>query len=143
MPHNLYLHSALVQSRAYDTSPEGKRQACRFNLVDSAVALNVAFFVNAAILVVSAAAFHGKGTEVTELQQAHSLLSPMLGTTLAGVPVRNRSHLQWPSLYHNRYSGRPNCYGRVPAFQNPPILAEISYTASGNCADRLDGPLCR
>ncbi len=85
MPHNLYLHSALVQSRAYDTSPEGKRQACRFNLVDSTVALNVAFFVNAAILVVSAAAFHAKGTEVTELQQAHSLLSPMLGTTLAGV----------------------------------------------------------
>jgi len=85
MPHNLYLHSALVQSRAYDTSPEGKRQACRFNLVDSAVALNVAFFVNAAILIVSAAAFYGKGTEVTELQQAHSLLSPMLGTTLAGV----------------------------------------------------------
>ncbi len=85
MPHNLYLHSALVQSRAYDTSPEGKRQACRFNLIDSTVALNVAFFVNAAILVVSAAAFYGKGTEVTELQQAHSLLSPMLGTTLAGV----------------------------------------------------------
>jgi manganese transport protein len=85
MPHNLYLHSALVQSRAYDTSTEGKRQACRFNLVDSTVALNVAFFVNAAILIVSAAAFHGKGTEVTELQQAHSLLSPMLGTTLAGV----------------------------------------------------------
>ena len=49
------------------------------------MALNVAFFVNAAILIVSAAAFHGKGTEVTELQQAHSLLSPMLGTTLAGV----------------------------------------------------------
>ncbi len=85
MPHNLYLHSALVQSRAYDTSPEGKRQACRFNLVDSVLALNVAFFVNAAILIVSAAAFHGKGAEVTELQQAHSLLSPMLGTTLAGV----------------------------------------------------------
>ena len=85
MPHNLYLHSALVQSRAYETSSEGKRQACRFNLVDSAVALNVAFFVNAAILIVSAAAFHSKGIEVTELQQAHSLLSPMLGTTLAGV----------------------------------------------------------
>jgi manganese transport protein len=85
MPHNLYLHSALVQSRAYDTSPEGKRQACRFNLVDSTIALNIAFFVNAAILIVSAAAFHRTGTEVTELQQAHSLLSPMLGTALAGV----------------------------------------------------------
>ena len=85
MPHNLYLHSALVQSRAYDTLPEGKRQACRFNFIDSAVALNIAFFINAAILIVSAAAFHGKGVEVTELQQAHHLLSPMLGTTLAGV----------------------------------------------------------
>jgi manganese transport protein len=85
MPHNLYLHSALVQSRAYDMSDDGKRQACRFNLVDSTVALNVAFLVNAAIMIVSAAAFHGKGVEVTELQQAHSLLSPMLGTTLAGV----------------------------------------------------------
>jgi manganese transport protein len=84
MPHNLYLHSALVQSRAYDTSPEGKRQACRFNLIDSAIALNIAFFVNAAILVVSAAAFYSKGIEVTELQQAHKLLSPMLGAPLAG-----------------------------------------------------------
>ncbi len=85
MPHNLYLHSALVQSRAYDTSPEGKRRACWFNLVDSTVALNIAFFVNAAILIVSSAAFYGKGTEVTELQQAHSLLSPMLGAPLAGM----------------------------------------------------------
>jgi manganese transport protein len=85
MPHNLYLHSALVQTRAYDTSSEGKRQACRFNLLDSAVALNVAFFINAAILVVSAAVFYSKGVAVTELQQAHSLLSPMLGTTLAGI----------------------------------------------------------
>ncbi len=84
MPHNLYLHSALVQSRAYETTPVGKRQACRFNLIDAVLALNVAFFVNGAIMVVSAAAFHGKGVEVTELQQAHSLLSPMLGTTLAG-----------------------------------------------------------
>ena len=85
MPHNLYLHSALVQVRAYDTTVEGKRQACRFNLVDSTLALNVAFFVNAAILIVSAAAFHGKNVEVTELQQAHSLLSPMLGAPLAGM----------------------------------------------------------
>jgi manganese transport protein len=85
MPHNLYLHSALVQTRAYDVSPEGKRQACKFNLIDSAIALNAAFFVNAAILIVSAAAFYSHGIEVTELKQAHSLLSPLLGTTLAGV----------------------------------------------------------
>lgn len=85
MPHNLYLHSALVQTRAYDVSVEGKRLACRFNLIDSVLALNGAFLVNAAILIVSAAAFFRAGLEVTELQQAHSLLSPLLGTSLAGV----------------------------------------------------------
>ena len=85
MPHNLYLHSALVQTRAYDSSPEGNRQACRFNLIDSAVALNCAFLVNSAILIVAAAAFHQRGIVVTELQQAHSLLSPLLGTALAGI----------------------------------------------------------
>ena len=85
MPHNLYLHSALVQSRAYDTSMEGKRQACRFNFIDSAVALNCAFLVNSAILIVASAAFFTRGIVVTELQQAHNLLSPLLGTTLAGI----------------------------------------------------------
>ncbi|MBI5647314.1 MAG: Nramp family divalent metal transporter [Ignavibacteriae bacterium] len=84
MPHNLYLHSALVQTRSFDASDEGKRQACRFNLIDSSVALNAAFFVNGAILVLAAAAFHRNGMAVTELQQAHHLLSPLLGTTLAG-----------------------------------------------------------
>jgi len=85
MPHNLYLHSALVQSRAYDASTEGKRQACRFNFIDSAVALNCAFLVNSAILIVASAAFFTRGIVVTELQQAHNLLSPLLGTTLAGI----------------------------------------------------------
>ncbi len=85
MPHNLYLHSSLVQTRAYDTSDEGKRQACKFNLIDSAVALNCAFFVNAAILITAAAAFYHRGIIVTELQQAHSLLSPLLGSSLAGI----------------------------------------------------------
>jgi manganese transport protein len=84
MPHNLYLHSALVQTRAYDPSEEGKRQACKFNAIDSAVALNAAFFVNAAILIVSAAVFFERGIVVTELQQAHELLAPLLGTALAG-----------------------------------------------------------
>lgn len=85
MPHNLYLHSSLVQTRAYDDSNEGKKQACKFNLIDSVVALNAAFFVNAAILIVAAAAFYHRNIVVTELQQAHSLLSPLLGTKLAGV----------------------------------------------------------
>jgi manganese transport protein len=85
MPHNLYLHSALVQTRSYDPSPEGKRQACRFNFIDSAIALNAAFFVNAAILILAASAFFRNGIVVTELQQAHHLLSPLLGTSIAGV----------------------------------------------------------
>jgi manganese transport protein len=86
MPHNLYLHSALVQSRIVARSSEGKRQAARLNLVDSAVALNAAFLVNAAILVLSAAVFHTSGhQDVARLEDAHRLLAPLLGSGLASV----------------------------------------------------------
>jgi manganese transport protein len=84
MPHNLYLHSALVQSRDIENTVAGRRDACRLNLVDSAVALNAALFVNGGILVLAAAAFHRYGfTEVASLREAHRLLSPLLGTSLA------------------------------------------------------------
>jgi manganese transport protein len=83
MPHNLYLHSALVQTRAVDQTEEGKARACKYNLIDTSVALNAAFFVNSAILIVSAAVFFKNGVIVTEIQQAHELLTPLLGTTLA------------------------------------------------------------
>jgi manganese transport protein len=83
MPHNLYLHSALVQSRNVTRSREAVAQACRYNLIDSAVALNCAFFVNAAILIVAAATFHVRGVEVTEIQQAHTMLESVLGSWLA------------------------------------------------------------
>jgi manganese transport protein len=85
MPHNLYLHSALVQTRRIGGTFEDKRRACRYNLLDSTVALNGALFVNAAILVMSAAVFHSRHLIVTEIQQAHQLLSPLLGTTAASV----------------------------------------------------------
>jgi manganese transport protein len=85
MPHNLYLHSALVQTRDIGRSEKEKRVACRYNLIDSAVALNGALFVNAAILVLAAAVFFKRGIVVTEIQQAHQLLSPLLGTGLASV----------------------------------------------------------
>jgi manganese transport protein len=85
MPHNLYLHSSLVQSRAVSNTVTGKREACRFNLIDSMVALNAAFFVNAAILIMAAANFHSRGIEVTEIQQAHALLDNILGDTLAPI----------------------------------------------------------
>jgi manganese transport protein len=85
MPHNLYLHSALVQSRDVHRSRDGVAQACRFNFIDSAVAMNLAFFVNAAILIVSAAAFHARGIHVDEIQQAHQLLDDLLGSRIAPV----------------------------------------------------------
>lgn len=85
MPHNLYLHSALVQTRHIVHSEPGKRTACRYNLIDSVVALNGALLVNAAILVLAAAVFFNRGIVVTQIQQAHVLLVPLLGTSFAGV----------------------------------------------------------
>ena len=83
MPHNLYLHSALVQTRRIGHSSAEKRRACLYNLVDSVIALNFALVVNAAILVLAATVFFTRGIVVTEIQQAHLLLSPLLGTTMA------------------------------------------------------------
>ncbi len=86
MPHNLYLHSALVQSRAVEPSVGGLREGARFNLVDSVVALNGAFVVNAAILVLAAAVFHQSGhNDVASLEDAHALLQPLLGSVLAPI----------------------------------------------------------
>ncbi len=86
MPHNLYLHSSLVQSRKIEKTELGMAQAIKFNTIDSVVALNLAFFVNAAILVMAAAVFHQNGnTAVDEIQQAYELLFPILGTTLAPI----------------------------------------------------------
>ena len=82
MPHNLYLHSSIVQTRDYPRTPEGKREAIRFANWDSAAALTIALFVNAAILIVAAAVFHLSGhTEVAEIEDAYKLLSPLLGVT--------------------------------------------------------------
>jgi len=83
MPHNLYLHSALVQTRRIGGTESDKRLACRWSLVDCFVALNGAMFVNAAILILAAAVFYRAGRDVTEIQQAYLLLSPLLGTILA------------------------------------------------------------
>jgi manganese transport protein len=83
MPHNLYLHSALVQTRRVGRSSAEKREACKFNLIDSVIALNGALIVNASILILAAAVFFKSGTVVNEIEQAHELLTPLLGTTLA------------------------------------------------------------
>ena len=84
MPHNLYLHSSIVQTRAYPRTDAGRRQAVRWATVDSTVALTLALFVNAAILVVAAAVFHTSGHhDVAEIGDAHKLLSPLLGAGIA------------------------------------------------------------
>jgi manganese transport protein len=80
MPHNLYLHSSIVQSRRYKRTPEGKREAIRMANIDSAMALTVALFVNASILIVAAAVFHRSGHfEVAAIEDAYKLLSPLVG----------------------------------------------------------------
>ncbi len=84
MPHNLYLHSAIVQTRAYGDKTAEKREALKFATIDSTVALMLALLINASILILAAAAFHKSGnTEVAELGQASSLLAPLLGSAIA------------------------------------------------------------
>ena len=86
MPHNLYLHSALVQSRKVSKTATGIHQSLKFNVIDSVVALNMAFFINAAILVMSAAVFFRSGhTEVASIEDAHRLLAPLVGSAAAPV----------------------------------------------------------
>ncbi len=85
MPHNLYLHSSIVQTRKYDQTADGKKEAIKFSVLDSTIALMLALFINAAILIVSAATFHQTGNhDVAEIQDAYKLLSPTLGVTIAG-----------------------------------------------------------
>ncbi|MBS1081042.1 Nramp family divalent metal transporter [Gluconobacter kondonii] len=84
MPHNLYLHSSIVQTRAYERTPAGRRDAIRWTTWDSTIALTLALFINAAILIVAAAAFHNSGhQDVAEIQDAYRLLSPILGLGIA------------------------------------------------------------
>jgi manganese transport protein len=85
MPHNLYLHSSIVQTRRFERTEEGKREAVRFATIDSSIALGFALFINASILILAASTFHASGaTEVAEIQDAHKMLAPLLGVSFAG-----------------------------------------------------------
>ncbi|HKT48058.1 MAG TPA: Nramp family divalent metal transporter, partial [Candidatus Acidoferrales bacterium] len=84
MPHNLYLHSSIVQTRAFGPAPRDKKEALRYAVIDSTLALGFALFINAAILALGAAAFHTRGlSNVAEIADAYKLLSPVLGVSLA------------------------------------------------------------
>lgn len=86
MPHNLYLHSSIVQTRNYERNHEGKKEAIKFATIDSTVSLLIAFFINGAILIVAAATFHTTGNhDISDIHDAHKMLAPILGTTLASV----------------------------------------------------------
>jgi manganese transport protein len=86
MPHNLYLHSAIVQTRNYEETEMGKKEAVKFATIDSTFALTIALFVNASILIVSAAVFHFSGNQdVAEIETAYKLLTPLLGTSAASI----------------------------------------------------------
>jgi manganese transport protein len=86
MPHNLYLHSSIVQTRAFSLNSDGKREAIRFATLDSTLALGFSLFINAAILILGAAAFHVRGlTSVADISQAYQLLTPVLGASFASV----------------------------------------------------------
>ncbi len=83
MPHNLYLHSALVQTRKIEDSSASLKKAIRFNIIDSVVALNLALFVNAAILIIAASTFYNSNLHITDIQEAYKMLEPLTGSTLA------------------------------------------------------------
>lgn len=86
MPHNLYLHSSIVQTRNYDRTTEGKKEAIKFATIDSSLSLFLAFFINAAILIVAAATFHTSGNkDVADIHDAYKMLTPLLGTTFASI----------------------------------------------------------
>jgi manganese transport protein len=86
MPHNLYLHSSIVQTRQFEQTTLGKRQAIKYATWDSTIALFFALFINAAILIIAAATFHTSGhTDVAEIQDAYNLLTPLLGTAAASI----------------------------------------------------------
>jgi manganese transport protein len=83
MPHNLYLHSSIVQTRAFERTDRGRKDAIRFATLDSSIALGFALFINVAILILAASAFHANGRIVEEIGEAHQLLAPLLGAGIA------------------------------------------------------------
>ncbi len=86
MPHNLYLHSSIVQTRNYERTEEGKKEAIKFATIDSTLSLFLAFFINSAILILAAATFHTSGNkDVADIHDAYKMLTPLLGTSLASI----------------------------------------------------------
>ena len=134
MPHNLYLHSALVQTRKIDRTDAGIKQAIKFNRIDTTIALNLAFFVNAAILVVAASVFFKTGNaDVAEIKEAHRLLPQFLGN-LAPILVCSCLNCCRAKQYHYRYTCRADYYGRLFKSTHQPIVEKVDHQAGCHCA---------
>ncbi len=112
MPHNLYLHSALVKSRAYERTVQGIRQAIRYSRIDVVVALTLAIFVNAAILILAASAFHGRGMDEVSIEDAYQLLGPRAGDRRGQHAVRRGPARLGPELVDHRHARRSDRAGR-------------------------------
>ena len=113
MPHNLYLHSSIVQTRKFEPTPAGKREAIKFATIDSTVALMLALFINAAILILAAAVFHWSGhQDVAEIQDAYKLLSPDARDRAGERFVRRRAARLGPKFDPDRHAGGSDCDGR-------------------------------
>lgn len=138
MPHNLYLHSSIVQTRDYERTTEGKRSAIRYATWDSSIALMLALFVNAAILIVSAATFHTVGREVSDIEAAYELLGPMLGTGAASI-VFGVALLASGQFNAYRYACGTDCYGGLSEYTTKAMVKTPYNTAdchySGCCCD--------
>ena len=143
MPHNLYLHSSLVQTRAIDRTPEGMKTAMRYNFLDSFLALNFAFLINAAILIMAAGTFFRAGyTQVAEIQEAYHTLTPLLGTKMASHPVCGGLALFRAELHLDRNPGGPDRYGGISQPAARSLAAPVDHAPSGHhpgsdCGDFL------
>ena len=133
MPHNLYLHSSIVQSRNYKRTPEGKREAIHMANVDSALALTLALFVNAAILIVAAAVFHRSGHfDVAAIQDAYKLLSPLLGAAGASTLFAVALLASGTELVDYRHAGGAGGDGGIHPPEGFAVAAAADYALAGN-----------
>jgi NRAMP (natural resistance-associated macrophage protein)-like metal ion transporter len=133
MPHNLYLHSAIVQTRVTPADEPGKRAAIRLSTIDTVVSLLLALFINAAILILAASAFHGSGlTQVAGIEEAHKLLAPGHRRRAGRRAVRHRPVRLGPELDLHRHHRRPGDPGGVPGPQDPLLAAAADHPGPGH-----------
>ena len=139
MPHNLYLHSALVQTRKFKKNEKAVRRALKLNMIDSTIALNLAFFVNAAILVLAASVFYFRGrTDVAEIKTAYELLSDFLGSKLAPTLFAVALIAAGQSSTDHGHTCRADRHGRLSPAAYQSMDTEIDdkayrYYSGSNC----------